>query len=88
MNGGYGRRVYGFSSTDLTVATPSCRAAAMVRAPSSSSSRTSVVTALDFNRPVFSSKSRPAASRRPSMELSAAVNLVPTLGSSTASMPQ
>ena len=80
INGGYGRRVYGFSSTALTV----------ISAPVSDSANAwavclSTTSASPFNRP-RSSKSRPWATRFPPRATSFASNWVvsPCLGCNVA----
>ena len=84
MNGGYGRRRYGFSSTPWTVNSRPSSRAARPRAPASSRCST-----LDGARPVAGSKSRPVASRMSSTLTSVAVNVSgsPGLGAAGANVP-
>ena len=69
MNGGYGRRRYGFSSTRLTANSAFSSRAARPRAPASSRCSTSLEA-----RPVAGSKSRPVAIRSSSRATRLAVN--------------
>jgi hypothetical protein len=90
MNGGYGRRVYGFSSTEATFSWTPCNAVASAVAVVSSST----VTSLALRSTPSESKSRPVATRSPSTVVSLAVKVggaafgSETLASSLATMSQ
>jgi hypothetical protein len=70
MNGAYGRRRYGFSSTRVTAKLEFCRRATRPRAPGSSRCTTSLRV-----RPVSGSKSRPVATRLSSSVTRVAANV-------------
>ena len=72
MNGAYGRRRYGFSSTRVTSNGRSSSRAARPRAPCSSRCTT---PAFGRTRPVSGSKSLPVAMRSPSRAISVAPNV-------------
>ncbi len=76
INGGYGRRVYGFSSTDATFSWAPANPVASAVAPTSSSTTTSGAVSPPLLRSWPSeSKSRPVATREPSTEVSRAVKV-------------
>ncbi len=75
MNGAYGRRRYGFSSTPWTENSRSASRAANPRAPASSRCSTDAAA-----RPVAGSKSRPVARRRSSTLTKVALNVSGSFG--------